>query len=368
MRLEKNSRLRPYLERWPTPSGPQKSGYDIALIRSIPDIYLFIAYSDSLIGLGLYELAKPLLFDLANSRITSNETALLCILRVLKINRCQQAQDSTSGNWTLLQKSIDLLVSVTSEALYQCFEEAKCILSAVDSLDTAQVSRAKDIIDALDAIETNCFRVSDIMKATPKEYQQKLKIYRRDFGLFSLTGPQLHYCRNIRDGFPKASIAFIERIGAASRERFQRLKERFHIDEVVEPVVTVAPSKFHDSGMGSSLQSSAMPTASPTKAPSKLSMNTVLCPGLSELLEVPTEIMTGKPYRCELCNKILKPVDPKHQWPCVQFMSICNSSDINAENTCFKIFDHIYVYRKTAISLLRLALKWSLSSTSQLMR
>jgi hypothetical protein len=192
------------------------------------------------------------------------------------------------------------------------------MLSSIDSLDTTQVSRAREVIDALDAIDITRFHGTDTMKLSLREYQQELKLYRRDFGLFSVTGPQVHYCRNIREGFPKASIAFVERIGAANWERFQRLKEMPYIEEVVEPVVTAAPSKFHDSGIGSSLQSSALLTVIQeplSKARSRLSMNTVPGPGLSRLLKVPLEIMVSKPYQCEWCGKFLGMVDPNRQWP-----------------------------------------------------
>jgi hypothetical protein len=290
---------------------------DVPLLRSVPDIYLFVAYSDSLIGQGLYERAKALLREITSRPVMNNDTALLCLLRLLKINR-RQAQDSIPENWTFLDRAIGLLNGASSDALYQCFEEAICMLSAIDNLDTTQISRAKDVIGALDVIDTTQLHGSDTMKLTLQEYQQELKLYRRDFGLFSVTGPQEHYCRNIREGFPKASVAFVERIGAANWERFQRLTEMPYLDDVVEPVVTVAPSNFHDSAVGSSIQSSALPTAIPppfSKARSKLSMNTTPGPGLSGLLEVPPEIMAGEPYQCEWCGKSLKMVDPNHQWP-----------------------------------------------------
>ena len=302
---------------WPVRKSDHFTSEDVALLRSVPDLYLFVAYSDSLIGQGKYGRAKPLLNGLAHCRITTNDTALLCLLRLLKISR-RQSLKSISENWSSLENAICLLGGASSGTLYQCFEEAMCMLSVIDSLDKTQISRAKGVIDALDVIEITRFHGSDIMKLTLQEYHQELKVHRRDFGLFSVIGPQEHYCRNIQERFPKASIAFIERIGAANWERYKRLKEMPQLEEVVEPVVTAAPSKFHDSGIGSSLQSSAIPATIQTprsRAASKLSINTVLGPGLSGLLEVPTEIMAGKPYYCEWCRKSLKMVDPKRTWP-----------------------------------------------------
>jgi hypothetical protein len=357
---------------WPT----RKSGYitskDIACPRSVTDLYLFMAYSDSLIGLGLYERAKPILLKLKNSCVKDNETALLCVLRVLKINRRQQTQDPTFDYWTLLQEAIGLLDNASSGALYQYFEEAMCILSAVDSQETAEVSRAKCIIDALDSINIKNFHGSDAMKVMLQEYQQELKLYRRAFGLFSVTSPQLHYCRNIREGFPKASIALIERIGTANWERFQRLKETYRTEEILEPIVAVEPSKFHDSGIGSSLPTSTLPAViqvPPSKAKSKLSMNTIPGPGLSDLLEVPAEILSGRPYQCEWCGKNLKMGDPKHQWPYVQsFPAWVKFSNINIDSMYLQIFDHTFALWRTVMSLLHLGLKQILRSTLRTMR
>jgi hypothetical protein len=301
---------------WPERKPDFIGANDVVFVRSLTDMYLFMAYSDSLIGRGLYGLAKELLLELVNCRVTTENCTLLCLLRVLKINRRQRVPDSTFHSWTLLQKAIGLLDHTQGGLLYQCYEEATCILSVVDNLDTAQVSRAKDVIDALDALDINGFDGSAAMKLTLEEYKQELKVYRRDFGLFSVTGPQEHYCRYIRDGFPKAAIAFVERIGAANWERFQRLREMPRMDEAVEPVITVDPSKFHDSGIGSSLQASDLLEVikAPSSRKSKLSMNTTPSPGLSGLLEIPPEVIAGKPYQCEWCGKNVKIMHPKQQW------------------------------------------------------
>lgn len=303
---------------WRTPGSVRSN--DIARLRFMPDVYLFIAYSDSLICRGLYDQVRPILFQLTSFHNQSNEIVLLCVLRILKIIRRQQAQDSTFDNWTLLQDAISLLDKASGGALYQYFEEAMCMLSAVHNKDTVAISRAKIIVDALDTLDIDHFQGSDAMKLTLQEYQQELKVYRRDLGLFSVIGPQLHYCRTIREGYPKASITLIERIGAANWERFQRLNQPHQTEKTVAAVAIAEPSRFHDSGLGSSLQPSTLPTliqAPLSKAKSRLSMNTAPGPGLSGLLEVPTELLRGLPYPCEWCGISVKMENPKYQWPYV---------------------------------------------------
>ncbi len=81
-----------------------------------------------------------------------------------------------------------------------------CILSSVERVDTTQIARAKNVIDALEKVNITRFDRPKTMKLALQEYKQELKVYREDFGLFSIAGPQLYYCRNIREGFPKASI------------------------------------------------------------------------------------------------------------------------------------------------------------------
>jgi hypothetical protein len=302
---------------WPDRKTHSISRSDVTRVRSTQDIYLLIAYSDSMIGRGMYDTAKELLYDLAHHHITNNIIKLQCMLRILKIIRRQQAQDSASNGWTLLQKAIGLLDNAPSDLLYQCFEEATCMLSTVNSLDTAQIAIAKDVVDALDSIDISRFQGSNTMKLTLQDYRHELKVYRKDLGLFSVTGPQLHYCRNIREGFPRASIAFIERIGSANWERYRRLKEMPHTDEAAEPVATVDPSRFHDSGIGSSLETSTHPAIinPPKSRASRLSMSTASGPGLSSLLNIPQELVAGKPYECEWCGRYVKFDYPKQQWP-----------------------------------------------------
>lgn len=294
-------------------SGPIDQS-DVLLVRSTQDIYLLLAYSDSLIGQGLYQLAKQLLFCLAEHKTSKNPTTLLCILRILKINRRQQGPDSDSHSWTMLERAVRILEHAPNDLLYQCFEEATSMLSAINSLDTAQIARSKNVIDALDTVDLSRFDGPKTMRLTLHDYQQELRAYRKHFGLFSVTGPQLHYCHKIREAFPKASMAIVERIAAANWERFQRLKEMPSLNEGIEPVITIAPSIFHDSGLGTSLQTPTAPVV--VKSPrSRLSMNTAPGPGLSGVLEVPPEIMAGKPYQCEWCGRSLKLKNPKQEWP-----------------------------------------------------
>jgi hypothetical protein len=279
---------------WPNRNSGLIGASDVLLVRSTQDTYLLLAYSDSLIGRGLYESAKQLLFCLAEHKTSNSPITLLCILRILKINRRQQGPDSDSYSWTMLESAVGLLEQAPSDLLYQCFEEATSMLSAVNSLDTAQICRSKNVIDALDAVDLSRFDGPMAMRLTLDGYRQELRAYWKQFGLFSVTGPQLHYCHNIREAFPMASMAFVERIGAANWERFQRLKDMPPIDEVIEPIVTIPLSTFHDSGLGTSLQTPTVLVA--VKSPrSRLSMNTAPSPGLSGLLEVPPEVMAGKP-------------------------------------------------------------------------
>jgi hypothetical protein len=305
---------------WPKRTIPRSMSENVVpLARSARDLYLFMAYTDALIGLGDFEPAKRLLANLTQHQASSDTFTLLCILRLLKIYRREKPHDPHLDSWNWLEKAIGFLNSAPSNLLYQCFEEATCMLSTVDGLDTTQIARAKDVVDALDAIDITRFDGPKTMKLTLVEYRQELQIYRKDLGLFSATGPQLHYCRNIREGFPNASISFIERIGAANWERFQRLKETPIFDEVVEPtIVAREPSKFHDSGVGTSLQrTDTLPVSIPParSRASKLSFNTVFDPSSAALPDIPVEILAGKPYNCTWCGRDLKMNHPKRQWP-----------------------------------------------------
>ncbi|TAQ91491.1 hypothetical protein B7494_g266 [Chlorociboria aeruginascens] len=245
----------------------------VSLARSRGDLQFFLAYTDSLIGSAGIGLKKQLTF------------------------------------WKARQITYFISASKKQPVFYRLWT----------GWTPRKLREPRMLLMHLKKVDITRFDGSEIMKLALQEYQQELQAYREYLGIFSITGPQLYYCRSIRERFPKASIPFVERIGAAIWERFQRLKEMPILEETFEsPVVTKEPSRFHDSGIGSSLQrTDALPQSIPParSRASKLSFNTTFDPSSAPLLDIPAEILAGKPYNCEWCGKDLKMEHPKRQWP-----------------------------------------------------
>lgn len=112
--------------------------------------------------------------------------------------------------------------------------------------------------------------------------------------------PHRAYSDKISIRFPQAADDLVQRLGKANYERYLRFQEQRHSNGPADLLSDDASSKFHDSGIGSSLPTSAFSYA-----------NTVMSYGAGEGRKVrfpplPARAKEGHPFECVSCGKWLK--------------------------------------------------------------
>ena len=143
----------------------------------------------------------------------------------------------------------------------------------------------------------------------------------------SVPEPARPYCRIVSDKFPCASTDLVRRFGEANWERHQRLREYLTSTEELE-VVDDSTYLFRDSGLGSSapsallngLQKPQISSQIPRRANSRATFTSFITGrtlasdrGL-QLPQSPPEALTGKPFKCEICQRIIKSIWSRTEW------------------------------------------------------
>jgi len=160
------------------------------------------------------------------------------------------------------------------------------------------------------------YRISTYKGSTPSRLNlhrdlEELKRLKSKLNLFSISDPQLSYCRKLRERFLTASVQIIEKVGSANWQRFKRIKE---IREMEVPhKATKSASK--DSGLGSSLKTDSIVPLLPKAARSVPSFRSFMsCKEDATLLPlIPSETSTGGRI-CKICEKSIEYVENESQW------------------------------------------------------
>jgi hypothetical protein len=161
------------------------------------------------------------------------------------------------------------------------------------------------------------------------ENLQVLREYRNVLGLFCVSGPELNYCRLAQEAYPKAHIQFVEKIGAKNWQRSQRIRilraSAGGGDFMDNPQLSAADpssgSVFQDSGLGSSIGSDSkveggfvtLSIRDDTKSVMSVTSN-MSTDEDSKMPPMPSEILSGEPFVCFVCNRIIRNVITRPQW------------------------------------------------------
>lgn len=140
---------------------------------------------------------------------------------------------------------------------------------------------------------------------------------------FHVTEAAKPYVLQIHDKFRNAKALLVERLGEANWQRFVRVRRHMAPDvdgDVTNDLVAGAcstfnpASKFHDSGLGRSLQatSSFAPTvASHSSFISSHAENGRSC---ARVPPTPTEVGEGMPFECFICKQTLTKIKHRVDW------------------------------------------------------
>jgi hypothetical protein len=198
-----------------------------------------------------------------------------------------------------------------------------CLLSVLEPEQIAKISQAAHIVKTLTNYSINTYEGSPPSRLNLHRNLEELKRFKSKLNLFSISGPQLAYCRKLRERFLPASVQIIEKVGSENWQRFKRIKEMHEIGvlaEVEPQPLAPAKSVFQDSGLGLSLGSDptpmdTAPTSPPKVARSVTSIHSFMSHegGATLLLPVPPVTSTGERI-CYICKQLIQGVKNESQW------------------------------------------------------
>jgi tetratricopeptide (TPR) repeat protein len=291
--------------------------------------YYLMAIADAFLGQGNYDEAERLLLRVIEYLLTDNETAMSAKLRLLKMSRRQRRSPLNLDDWKRLRRLADGFHQAPDSLKYEILEELICFLSVLDPKDIPRSPLEPLVFEIVKSMST--FPISEYGGSLASRENlinniEALQQYKNELNLFSLSGPQLYFCRKIRDRFRHAAVQVAERVGAANWQRFQRIKEMWEESDSSEEIVAqheipdTGKSKFYDSGIGSSVGSESkqigeLDSGVPQGARSVLSIRSFMQNefGATELPPIPVENAEGNRI-CFICRKILKGVNSESQW------------------------------------------------------
>jgi hypothetical protein len=237
--------------------------------------YFLIAMADTYLAQGNYAEAEPLLLQVVGYPLTDNETAMSAKLRLLKMSRRQRRSSLNLDDWRRLWDLAAGFRRAPDAFKYEILEESISFLSVLDPKDILGSPLEPwifKIVKSLSAFPINEYGGSSASRKNLAGNIDALQRYKNEFNLFSVSGPQLYFCRMVRDRFRQATVQVAERVGAANWQRFQRIKAMWEESEPGEEIIAqhevpdTGKSKFHDSGIGSSV-------GSESKLPGQLDTN-----------------------------------------------------------------------------------------------
>ena len=198
-----------------------------------------------------------------------------------------------------------------------------CFLSVLEPEQIAKIPQATHIVKTLTNYSISTYRGSPPSRVNLHRNLEELKRFKSKLNLFSISGPQLAYCRKLRERFLPASVQIIEKVGSENWQRFKRIKEMREMEVPVEfEPQPLAPAKsvFQDSGLGSSLGSDPIPidpapTSPPKVARSVTSIRSFMSyeEGATLLPPVPPMTSTGEQI-CYICQNVIYGVTNESQW------------------------------------------------------
>jgi hypothetical protein len=182
----------------------------------------------------------------------------------------------------------------------------------------AKIPEASRIVKTLADYRINTYKGSTPSRLNLHRDLEELKRLKSKLNLFSISGPQLSYCRKLRERFLPASVQIIEKVGSANWQRFKRIKEirEMEVPNKVEPqILAPAKSASKDSGLGSSLKTDSIVPSLPKAARSVTSFRSFMsCKEDATLLPpIPSETSTGGRI-CKICEKSIEDVENESQW------------------------------------------------------
>lgn len=290
--------------------------------------YLFMAVADTFLGQGKYAEAEQLLRRVIEYPFTDKITEMSARLRQLKIGRRLRRSPLDIDDWKILQCLAAGFHLATDSLKYEILEEAICFVSVVNSEDIPRGPLEPlifETIKSLSNVSVSEYGGSSASKKNFTDNIDALQQYKNKLDLFSLTGPQLYFCRMIRERFRHTTVQVAERVGAANWKRFQRIKEMWE-DDSSENIIAqdenqdAAKSKFQDSGIGSSIGSEAkiagnIDSGVSPRARSTISFRSFIQNeyGAAVLPPIPAENEEGNRI-CFICKKTLKDVNSEPKW------------------------------------------------------
>lgn len=141
---------------------------------------------------------------------------------------------------------------------------------------------------------------------------------------FQVSGPALAFVRYVHDKFREADTKLVERLGEANWQRSMRIRKLMempkHNEMIIRPEPPIAQSvfrpvsKFHDSGLGSSVLAQSTYAASAASHTSFVSSLAEASKGRLRVPPTPAEVALGKPFECSICGSKLSKIKNRVEW------------------------------------------------------
>jgi hypothetical protein len=300
---------------WPNNFGTSNTD---ATVKETHQVYLMVAMADSFLGQSKYNEAKQMLAGVLEYPALDNNLAMSATLRLLKISRRLREEASLFGDWVRLKNAVKNFDNLSDTLKYECIEETICFLSNLEPSNIPQLPQVSEVVKILSCYRIDTYQGSTASRVNLLQNLEELQRFKSKLNLFSLSGPQLFYCRKMRERFSSATVQFVEKVGSANWQGSKRVKEMREMTEDTEVEARappVAKSVFQDSGLGSSVGSDPMAVDPPPKARSTTSISSFMSPeeGATLLPPIPTKTSNGE-RTCFICEKSINSVNNESQW------------------------------------------------------
>lgn len=145
---------------------------------------------------------------------------------------------------------------------------------------------------------------------------------------FQVSGPARIYVQNVHDKFRRANTKLVERLGEANWQRHMTVRRRIkklgsppnNLVDKIPPAIEASKSifqpysMFHDSGLGVSLPTHSDYAATAASHTSFLSSCADGERGSIRVPPTPREVAAGKPFRCDICGKVVDNIKHRVDW------------------------------------------------------
>ncbi|KAL5328743.1 hypothetical protein ACEPPN_002247 [Leptodophora sp. 'Broadleaf-Isolate-01'] len=155
-----------------SPGAPAIDGF--SPIQSMRGENLAVIIADSLIGLANYDQAKMILVFIWKYTKPTKTVALMCLVRLLKVNRRQRKERYNHDCLIYLSSAVGLLRAAPGELVFQCFEEVVCNLGAIENQEATSLTAWKGALEELLLFDFSELRISNPMMASIGTYHQEI--------------------------------------------------------------------------------------------------------------------------------------------------------------------------------------------------